>query len=99
MWAVLGVRVPVGHLGRGSWPMWAVLGKDQGLYMWAVSGKDQGPCGRSWVRIGAYVGRLARDQTEKWPKPERGCDLSRGSGPKSGPGPSGKAIWAGKGRV
>ena len=39
--------------------------------MSGVLGEDQGLCGRSWVRIRAYVGNLARDQAGKWPKPEQ----------------------------
>ena len=48
--------------------------------MWAVLGEDQGLCGRSWVRIRAYVGSLANDQAGKWPKPERGQDPTEDQG-------------------
>ena len=65
----------MGGLGSGSRPMWAVLGEDQGL------------CGRSWVRIRAYVGSLARDQAGKWPKPERGQDPT-GPGIRKGKDPN-----------
>ena len=62
----------MGPLGPGSRPKWAILGEDQLL------------CGWSWVKIRAYVGRRARDQLEKWPKPEREGDLASGLGAKSG---------------
>ena len=60
--------------------------------VWVVLGRSCGLCWRSWAALGAYVGGLG---------PLLGpllAVLGR-LGPKSGPGPSGKAIWqAGRGR-
>ena len=91
-WAVLGanqglswrswerIRDHVGGLGSGSGTEFTILGADQDL-RW-----------RSWAVLGPKWSVLARDHAEKWPKPKREVDLARGSGPKSGPNPSGKAV-------
>ena len=67
--------------------------------MLAVLGRSWGLCWRSWAALGAYVdglGPLSGPKLavlgEKWLKPERGRDLASGSGPRSGPNPSGKAV-------
>ena len=92
LWAVLGhfldlrgrswvaVRASVGGPGLLSGPQWTVLGCSQSL------------CGRSWVAVRASVGGLGEGSGRKWPKPEQEGDLARGSGSKSGPNPSGKAL-------
>ena len=56
--------------------------------LWAVLGRSRCLCWWSWAAIGAYVGGLGR---------YRGlCGQSwEGIRSKSGPNPSGKAIWTG----
>ena len=51
----------------------------------------------SWAAPGTFVGGPGPSWVEKWPWPERESDLASGSGPKCGPGPSGKAIISGLG--
>ena len=77
--------------------------------VWAVLGRSWGLCGRSWAALGASVGRLglllglcgrswaALGPSLGGPGPLLGPLLAvRGRlGLKSGPGPSGKAIWTG----
>ena len=87
-WAALGAYV--GGPGPLLGPMLAVLGCSWGLCWrsWAVLGRSW----RSWAALGTYVGGPGPSWAEKWPWPEREGDLAGGSGPKSGPGSSGKAV-------
>ena len=89
----------VGGLGLLLGPMLAVLVRSWGLCWrsWAALGahvgglgRSWGLCWRSWAAFGAFVGGPGPSWAEKWPKPEREGDLASGSGPKSGPNPSGK---------
>ena len=54
-----------------------------------------GLCGRSWAALRASLGGPGPSWAEKRPWPKREGDLGKGSMPKSGPNPSGNAIWAG----
>ena len=87
-WAALGAYV--GGPGPLLGPMLAVLGCSWGLCWrsWAVLGRSW----RSWAARGTYVGGPGPSWAEKWPWPEREGDLAGGSGPKSGPNPSGSRI-------
>ena len=76
------LRAYVDGLGLLLGPLLAVLGRSWGL------------CWRSWAALRVYVGGPRGDQCAKKPKPVREGDLASGSGSKSCPGPSGKAIWA-----
>ena len=98
-------REALGAYVGGLWPllgpMLAVLGP-----MLAVLGRSWGLCWRSWAALGAYVGGLGSGSGPKlavlgpmlavlggkWPKPKRGGDLASGSGRRSGPNPSRKAV-------
>ena len=96
-----GLGAYVGGLGPLLGPMLAVLG-----HMLAVLGRSWGLCWRAWAALGAHVrglgsgsgpklavlGPMLAVLGEKWPKPERGGDLASGSGRRSGPNPSGKAV-------
>ena len=67
-----------------DWPAWVVLGRSWDL------------CMRSWAALGAYVGGPGPSWAEVGgPEPLLGPMLAvlGRLGPKSGPGPSGKAIW------
>ena len=92
-WVALGASA--GGLGSLLGPLWAVLDSSWGLCgrSWVALGAsagDLGPllglCRRSWAALGAFVGDLG---------PLLGPLLAVVSrlGPKSGPNPSGKAIW------
>ena len=74
------IWVYVGGLGSGSGPPWAALGADQGLP------------GRSWGWIRAYVGGLGNESGRKVAQARVGRRSGQGSGSKSGPGSSGKAV-------
>ena len=96
---VLGASV--GGPGPLSAPLWVVLGRSQGLCgrCWAVWGPLLVVLGRLGSALGCYVGDLGpllgpmlAVLGEKWLKPKRGRDLASGSGPRSGPNPSGKAV-------
>ena len=103
-WAALGASV--GGLGR-SWGLccrsWAALGayvRDLGSLLGpllAVLGRSWDLCGRSWAALGAYVGGPGPSWVEKWPGPKLEDDLQGGSGPKSGPNPSGSRVPKGAG--
>ena len=94
-WPTLGTSV--GGLGLLLGPAWAVLAAlgafVGGLVpllgpMWAVLGRSWDLCWRSWAVLDPKVA-LAR----------AGRRSGKRARPKSGPGPSGKAIWqAGQGR-
>ena len=92
-WVALGASA--GGLGSLLGPLWAVLDSSWGLCgrSWVALGAsagDLGPllglCRRSWAALGAFVGDLG---------PLLGPLLAVVGrlGPKSGPNPSGKAIW------
>ena len=93
-WVALGASA--GGLGSLLGPLWAVLGSSWALCgrSWVALGAsagDLGPllglCRRSWAALGAFVGDLG---------PLLGPLLAVVGrlGPKSGPNPCGKAIWA-----
>ena len=67
--------------------------------LWAVLGADMGLCRRSWEWIRASVGCLGSGSGPTWAVlgVDQGlCGRSwERIGAKSGPGSSGKAIWAG----
>ena len=92
-WVALGASA--GGLGSLLGPLWAVLDSSWGLCgrSWVALGASAGDlgrllglCRRSWAALGAFVGDLG---------PLLGPFLAVVGrlGPKSGPNPSGKAIW------
>ena len=77
-WAALGVYV------GGPWPL---LGP-----MLTVLGGSWGLCWRSWAALRTYVGSLGASWGLSGRSWAEVVGLGRGSGPKSGPNPSGKAF-------
>ena len=85
-WAALGAYV--GGLGPLLGPMLAVLGP-----MLAVLGRSWGLCGRSWAAPGAHVGGLGSGSGPKLAVLGPKWSVLEAIRAKSGPNPSGKAIW------
>ena len=85
-WAVLGAYV--GGLGSGSGPKLAVLGRS-----WGLCWLSWGLCWRSWAVLGAYVGGLGSGSGPKLAVLGPKWSVLEAIRAKSGPNPSGKAIW------
>ena len=76
-----GLGAYVGGLGPLLGPMLAVLGRSWGL------------CGRSWAAPGAHVGGLGSGSGPKLAVLGPKWSVLEAIRAKSGPNPSGKAIW------
>ena len=63
-----------------------MVDREVDVLVWVVLGRSCSLCWKSWAALGAYVGGLGPLLGPLLAVPGR-------LGPKSGPGPSGKAIW------
>ena len=73
-------HVLISRAGARSAALWAVLNRS-----WSI-------CWRSWAALGTYVGGLGTSWGLSGRSWAEVVGLGRGSGPKSGPNPSGKAV-------
>ena len=92
-WAALGAYVGclgayVGGLGSGAGPKLAVLGRS-----WGLCWLSWGLCWRSWAALRAYVGGLGSGSGPKLAVLGPKWSVLEAIRAKSGPNPSGKAIW------